>query len=57
MGDLYKEYFQEWHNIGGGLFANFNDVSSTSKYGNWGALEHLYQDSSPKWDAIQSFLD
>ena len=56
MGDLYRDYFLAWHRSGGGLFVHFTDIGPSTKWGSWGSLESLYQDSSPKHDAIEAFL-
>ena len=56
MGDLYKEYFDIWQAQGGDVFNNFNDVSVPSKWGSWGAKNNLYQQSSPKWKAVQETM-
>jgi hypothetical protein len=57
MGDLYTEYLNIWKQAGGGLFQNFTDVASPSKYGSWGTLESWNQTSSPKYDAILNFIN
>lgn len=58
MGQLYTQYFQQWEQNGGGLFANFTDISAPSKWGSWGTLESLYQDPAtvPKAQVIQDLL-
>jgi hypothetical protein len=56
MGEIYDRYLQMWSDLGGGLMMNYTDIGATSMYGSWGSLEHLYQDSSPKWDALTGFL-
>ncbi len=56
MKGIYKNYLKEWFDVGGDLFANFNDVGTPSKWGSWGTLESVYQDHSPKYDAIVEFL-
>lgn len=57
MGEVYKQYFAMWQEVtGGGLFAHFSDVGRFSKWGSWGSRESLYQDSSPKFDALQELL-
>ena len=55
MGEIYDRYLQMWSDLGGGLMMNYTDIGVTSQYGSWGSLEHLYQDSSPKWDALTGF--
>ena len=57
MGDIYREYLTTWSELGGGIFANFKDVDTPSKWGSWGILESTNQESSPKYDAIREFLD
>lgn len=53
--DIYRQVFQAWKNGGGELHVYFVDFSTPSKWGSWGALEYLMQESSPKWDAILEF--
>ena len=55
MGDLYREYFTTWNQLGGGVLNHHTDVGTPSKWGSWGALESIYQGSSPKYDAIREF--
>lgn len=55
MGSLYSQYLSEWNHKVGGLFVHFNDVSSFTKYGSWGALEKLDELSSPKYDALLNY--
>jgi hypothetical protein len=57
MGTLYKEYLQKWFELGGGLFVNFSDIGQPGKWGSWGILEYVEQDSSPKYDAFLDLLD
>ena len=52
MGKIYEEHVSEWYNLGGELFLNYSDIETPSESGSWGALEFVYQDSSPKYDAI-----
>ena len=52
MGEIYEEYLSEWNNLGGDLFLNYSDIRSSSAGGSWGLLESVYQDSSPKYDAL-----
>ncbi len=56
MGQLYTTYLQKWGQDGGGVFANFTDVATPSKWGSWGTTESLYQTTSPKGQAIQDLL-
>ncbi|MEM6614126.1 MAG: cellulose-binding protein, partial [Cyanobacteria bacterium P01_C01_bin.72] len=55
MREIYTEYLTQWFELGGGLFLHFNNIDAPRKWGSWGALESLYQDSSPKYDAIVDF--
>ncbi|NBD15140.1 MAG: cellulose-binding protein [Cyanobacteria bacterium] len=52
MGELYREYLSQWQELGGGLFVNFSDIGQASKWGSWGVLEYVNQESSPKYDAL-----
>ena len=52
MGEIYEEYLSEWNNLGGELFLHYSDIRPSSAGGSWGLLESVYQDSSPKYDAL-----
>ena len=54
MRDIYAEYLERWIESGGGTLAHFNDIGRWSKYGQWGALEHVTQDpaTAPKYRAL-----
>jgi len=52
MGTLYRNYLNTWIKEGGGLFMNFADIGSYSRFGRWGALEIATQQSSPKYAAL-----
>lgn len=54
MYDLYRRYFEVWHEEGGELFLPYYDADVWSRYGSWGALEYIHQDpaTSPKYQAI-----
>lgn len=52
LGDLYNDYLSGWNSRGGGLFMHFTDITDYSKYGSWGALEKIGQNSSPKYNAL-----
>ena len=56
MGTLYSHYLTEWKNRGGQLFMHFVNVGQPSKWGSWGALEYMDQGTSPKYAALQSFI-
>ncbi len=55
MKPLYTDILHAWKDGGGELHMLFDDFRSPSKWGAWGALEHLNQDSSPKYDALIEF--
>ena len=57
MGIIYRDYLEQWFNLGGNLFVNFIDIGIPTKWGSWGTLESVYQDSSPKYDAIVNFIN
>jgi hypothetical protein len=54
MGDVYKEIFNQWFAMNGGLFANFSHISSWSIWGSWGNIEYMGQPlaETPKHQAI-----
>ena len=43
MEGLYRSYFAQWKELGGGRFMNFSDVGLGSKWGQWGVLRYLDQ--------------
>ncbi|HEY7774135.1 MAG TPA: hypothetical protein VIC26_13205 [Marinagarivorans sp.] len=55
MKEAYKTLLSEWKSNGGGLHMHFVDIANPSKWGSWGALEDIHQDTSPKWDALTEF--
>jgi len=55
MKKLYEKNFENWRNAGGTLFMHFVDIAAYSKYGSWGALEYVTQETSPKWEALMEF--
>lgn len=55
MGTLYQSYLNGWAAHGGGLFMHFTDIGSYSRYGSWGALEEIGQNSSPKYGALYEY--
>ncbi|MEO0406898.1 MAG: hypothetical protein AAF289_06060 [Cyanobacteria bacterium P01_A01_bin.135] len=57
MGQAYKDYLDIWQQVtDGGTFANFSDIYKAGKYGSWGLRDSLYQESTPKFNAIQDVL-
>jgi hypothetical protein len=59
IGALYLEYLRGWQSVSSGVMMHFTDITRASKFGAWGALEHLYQSraTAPKYDAILRFLE
>lgn len=55
MKDRYLENFTNWKDEGGTLFVHFVDITYPSKWGSWGALEYLHQDTAPKWEAVTEY--
>ena len=54
MGEIYQEYFSTLNELGVSLLVNYTDVSRYNKWGSWGALEHINQTSSPKYNVLES---
>lgn len=59
MGAVYAAYFAAWKSAGGKLFVHFVNCGGYSKWGRWGALEHIGQarSAAPKFDALQTFIE
>lgn len=55
MGDLYRDYLNGWDARGGALVVHYSDMIIPSKWGSWGALEHVQQTHSPKYDALMNY--
>lgn len=56
MQQLYNEMLTNWEQSGGTMFMNFADIGRADKWGSWGALEYVGQESSPKYDALVNFV-
>ena len=54
MGDLYARLLDGWSKAGGGLFVHYADVSWPSRFGSWGALRFL-SDQTPRWDVLTTY--
>jgi len=52
MGDLYSKLLADFKAAGGTEFLAFNDVSGSSTSGYYGALDSIYDTSSPRYDAL-----
>jgi hypothetical protein len=56
--NLYQDMLNAWQDPEGvrTVFMHFSDIGRASKWGSWGALEHVTQDHSPKYDALMDFV-
>lgn len=52
MGDLYTKMLDDFAAHGGTSFIAFNDAQKTGTSGIWGALDDIYDDGSPRYDAL-----
>ncbi|BAU07271.1 type I secretion C-terminal target domain-containing protein [Fischerella sp. NIES-3754] len=58
MGQVYKEYLEGWDKLSGDSeLVAYSDIVTPTKWGAWGALEHVNQSTSPKWEVIQDFIN
>ncbi len=59
MRSVYTRYLSDWRQAGGQLFVHLSSCGGWSKWGRWGALEHLDQPraAAPKFDALQTFIE
>lgn len=57
MGLVYDEFLADWRAHGGGLLMHYVNVARSDDLGAFGALEYLTQATSPKWEAINRFMD
>ncbi len=57
MATLYGTYFDQWRDLGAGVFMHFSDVTRPSKWGSWGALEYQNQPlaQAPKLQALRDW--
>ena len=57
MGTAYTNYYNGWKALGGGMINNFADISQDSTWGcYWGALNNVWQTSSPKYNALLAYI-
>ncbi len=54
LGALYGDLTDEWKAVGGRGFNAFNDVGKSSKWGSWGHLRHLW-DETPRHSALAKY--
>lgn len=57
MQQSYETFLNGWKARGGGVFANFIQMSRYSKWGSWGILEYLGQANTGKAQAVFDYLD
>lgn len=55
MTQITLDYLAKWKENGGGLFCYFSFCSAQNKWGAWGALESVMQETSPKYEALKQF--
>lgn len=56
MGAIYKDLLNSWAQVSDAPFNQFVDVANPTKWGSWGALRHL-GDNSPRWEAVATGCD
>ncbi|WP_146131688.1 cellulose-binding protein [Merismopedia glauca] len=56
MAEAYTTLFNNWKNSGGSVFVHFNYVSPSSKWGSWGLLENIDDETSPKYKAVKNLI-
>ena len=54
MDALYQDAFDAWNNVGGELYNVYVDIAPASRWGSWGHLRHLDDDTS-RWAKILSW--
>ncbi|MBB4153026.1 hypothetical protein GGQ80_000914 [Sphingomonas jinjuensis] len=52
MGRLYTQMIDEFGAVGGKTLVAFNDVGGVTKFGAWGVSDTIYQEHSPRYDAL-----
>jgi hypothetical protein len=59
MYQAYQKLLRRWNDAGGGLFMHFSSIAKQSKWGYWGALEHLFQpaEEAPKYCFLKERID
>lgn len=53
MAALYDRLLQGWAGLSDAPFNSFGDVATPSKWGSWGALRHL-DDETPRWAVLRA---
>ena len=57
MGELYSKLIADFKAAGGAEFVAFNDVSENGTSGYWGALDTIYDTTSPRYEALLAARD
>lgn len=56
MAHAYTRYLNTWRQQGGGLLMHFNGIATINSRSYFGMLDNVEQHSSPKYNALISFL-
>jgi hypothetical protein len=56
MGDLYREYLNQWKALGGTLFLHHTNTRRYDETGSYGALEYADQVTTPKYTVLLRFI-
>jgi len=57
MGQVYEDYLNTWKSYGGGMFIHYLNCLNYTKWGYWGTVERLDQTDTPKFNALQRFIE
>lgn len=57
MGELYEQMFEYWgRNKTRGLMCHYSSISAHGKWGSWGLLENMWEEPSPRYQAILDYV-
>jgi len=56
MGEVYTYFMEQWYSAGGKTLVFYNDTGNYSKWGSWGLKESYSDDTAPKFNAVQNYL-
>jgi hypothetical protein len=59
MGEIYREYYDAWKEMGGDLLAVFSSIGAWSKWGTWGLMQYMTDDprEQPKMKATLDWME
>jgi len=57
MGELYVKMAAMFHAAGGTELTVYSDFARPGVWGDWGVLASVYDDASPRWDALVAVAD